>query len=119
MFGGIGLIDLVVEQLICRINMFQQPYSAPTMLGHRLSVSLHWLQLQIGMNESPLCLSYSKYATLTPISWVKALWEQLDKYDIGLVVLYDTILMQRVDNETVMSFLEGSIALTADQAAIN
>jgi hypothetical protein len=36
-FGGIGLMDLPVEQFICRINLLQQHYGTPSALGHKLS----------------------------------------------------------------------------------
>ena len=35
-FGGIGLVDLPIEQVICHIN-----YGTPSSLGCKLSVSLH------------------------------------------------------------------------------
>ena len=93
-FGGIGLIDLPVEQFICRINLLQQHYGTPSGLGHKLSVSIHWLQLQLDTAGSPFKLPYEKHSNLAPISWTKCLWELLDKYDVGLHLGYDSLPVQ-------------------------
>jgi hypothetical protein len=70
-FGGVGLIDLPIEQFICCTNIFMQHYGTPSSLGHKLSMSIPWLQLQLGCLESPFSLPYSRWAHLAPISWTK------------------------------------------------
>lgn len=75
-FGGIGLMDLTIEQFICRINIFTQHYGTPSSLGRKLSTSIHWLQLQIGCLGSPFCLPYTKWSHLSPICWTKCFGRQ-------------------------------------------
>jgi hypothetical protein len=118
-FGGIGLIDLTVEQFICFINLFQQHYGTPSALGHKLSASIHWLQLQIGTTSSPFQMPYHKYAHLAPISWVKSLWELLDQYDIGLQIRYNSIPSQREGDMSIMDFLDRELATNECRAAAN
>lgn len=51
-------------------------------IGHKLSTSLHWLQLQVGCLVSPLSLPYSTWAHLTPLCWTKCFWESICRYDV-------------------------------------
>lgn len=104
-FGGVGLIDLPIEQFICHINIFQQHYGSPSSIGHKLSVSLHWLQLQIGTADCPFTVDYNTWAHLSPLCWTKCFWETLDKYNVGLEMTYSTLKMQREGDCTIMSFL--------------
>jgi hypothetical protein len=39
-FGGFGLLSLLTEQLISRVNMLMQHYHASTNLGRKLDASL-------------------------------------------------------------------------------
>jgi hypothetical protein len=68
-FGGIGLLHLPTEQLICRLNILQQHYGTQSTVGQKLSCSLHWLQIQLGHNDNPLLLDYSQWNPLTCRSW--------------------------------------------------
>ncbi len=67
-FGGIGLLDLSIEQHICRINLFCQHYGSPSTIGLKLSASLHWLQMYLGCIGNPLLLDYSEWGHLAPSS---------------------------------------------------
>lgn len=118
-FGGIGLMDLPVEQFICRINLLQQHYGTPSGLGHKLSASIHWLQLQLGTAGSPFNLPYVKHSNLAPISWTKCLWELLDKYDVGLHLEYDSLPIQRDGDMEVMVFLDRFLSNSCLRASVN
>jgi hypothetical protein len=58
MFGGFGLFNLAMEQLISRINMFFQHYHTPSNISKKLDLSLHYLQLQTDTPHNPLTLDY-------------------------------------------------------------
>ena len=118
-FGGVGLIDLPVEQFICRINIFMQHYGTPTALGHKLSTSLHWLQLQIGSLDSPLSLPYSKWAHLSPLCWTKCFWESICRYKVDMRILYPSLPIQRVGDKSIMDFLLPHMTSSARMASIN
>jgi hypothetical protein len=73
-FGGFGLFNLPVKQLICRVNMLMQHYHTSTNLSRKLDASLRYLQLQLGMPHNPLLLNSDIWGHLAPLSWVKMLW---------------------------------------------
>jgi hypothetical protein len=73
-FGGFGLFNLPVEQLICRVNMLMQHYHTLTNLSRKLNASLRYLQLQLGTPHNPLLLDYDTWGHLAPLLWVKMLW---------------------------------------------
>jgi len=85
-FGGFGLLSVTTEQLICRINMLLQHYHTSTNLSRILdaSLSLRYLQLQLGMPHNPVTLDYDKLGYLAPLSWVKMLWRSLHHFIIHL-----------------------------------
>ncbi len=50
-FGGFGLLNLAMEQLIGRLNLMLQHYHTPSNLSKKLDVSLKLLQLQVGSHK--------------------------------------------------------------------
>ena len=59
-FGRFGLFDFATKQLIGRLNLLLQHYNTGSLLSKKLDASLRYLQLQLGTNICPLCLSYDK-----------------------------------------------------------
>jgi hypothetical protein len=90
-FGGFGLFNLPVKQLICQVNMLMQHYHTLTNLSRKLDASLRYLQLQLGMPQNPLLLDYDKWGHLAPLLWVKMLWQMLHHSNIHLHMAYLTI----------------------------
>ncbi len=76
-FGGFGLFNLPMKQLICRINILLQHYHTLTVLSRKLDASFWYLQLQLGTPYNPLTLPFEKWGHLAPLSWVKILWSSL------------------------------------------
>jgi hypothetical protein len=118
-FGGVGLIDLPVEQFICRINIFMQHYGTPTALGHKLSTSIHWLQLQVGCLDSPFSLPYAQWSHLSPLCWTKCFWETIDRYDVDMRILYASLPIQRTGDKSIMEFLLPLMTTPSIMASIN
>jgi hypothetical protein len=104
-FGGIGLLHLPTEQLICRLNILQQHYGTQSTVGQKLTCSLCWLQIQLGHNDNPLLLDYSKWHHLTCRSWWVELWQSLDNSPVQLRLAYQRQLPPRRNDVTIMSFL--------------
>jgi hypothetical protein len=67
-FGGFGLFNLPVEQLIGRVNMLMQHYHTSTNLSRKLDASLRYLQLQLGTTHNPFLLDYAVWGHLAPLS---------------------------------------------------
>lgn len=104
-FGGIGLLHLPTEQLICRLNILQQHYASSSTVGLKLSCSLHWLQIQLGHDDNPLLLDYDKWSFLTCRSWWVELWHSLHKSSITLTLRYKRHPKPRKNDMTIMGFL--------------
>jgi hypothetical protein len=100
-FGGFGLFDLTVEQLICRVNMLMQHYHTPTNLSRKLDTSLQYLQLQLGTPPNPFLLDYSVWGHLAPILWVMMLWQTLHHFDIHLYMAYPNIALPRERDQVI------------------
>ncbi len=101
-FGGFGLFNLRVEQLICQVNLLMQHYHTSTNLSRKLDASLRYLQLQLGMPHNPLLLDYAKWGHLAPLSWVKMLWWSLHHFDIHLHMAYPTIAFPQERDQVIM-----------------
>ena len=92
-FGGFGLFNLPIEQLICRVNMLMQHYHTSTNLSWKPDASLRYLQLQLGMPHNPLLLGYDTWGHLAPLLWVKMVWQTLHHFDVHLHMAYPTIAL--------------------------
>ncbi len=104
-FGGIGLLHLPTEQLICRLNILQQHYASTSTVGRKLSCSLHWLQLQVGHDDNPLLLDYQRWSFLTCRSWWVELWQSLHNSSVTLSLQYKRQTKPRQHDKTIMGFL--------------
>ena len=118
-FGGIGLLSLPVEQFICRTSVLLQHYNTPSIIGHKLTCSLHLLQLQIGTNGNPLLLPFRIYGHLTPNSWISRYWESLEHFPITLHMDYTTIPPPRDHDMTIMDFLQQYMSTTEISTSVN
>jgi hypothetical protein len=113
-FGGFGLFNLPVEQLICHVNMLMQHYHTSSNLSKKLDASLEYLQLQLGTSGSPLELDFSVWGYLAPLLWVKMLWKSLHHFNIHLHMAYPIKAIPRERDQVVikMFFSEGLDAAT-------
>ena len=101
-FGGFGLFNLTVEQLIGRVNMLMQHYHASTNFSRKLDASLRYLQLQLGTPKNPFLLDYSVWGYLAPLLWVKMLWRTLNHVDIHHYMAYPSIAPPRERDQVLM-----------------
>jgi len=118
-FGGFGLFHLPTEQLICKINVLLQHYHTSMALNKRLDTSFRYLQLQLGTPHNPLTLPFEKWGYLTPLSWVKMLWQSLDRFKIELHMKYPTILPPRERDQVIIEIAIERVYSTADIQSIN
>ncbi len=109
-FGGFGLFNLPVEQLIYRVNMLMQHYHTSTNLSRKLDASLQYLQHQLGTSHNLLLLDYNTWGHLAPLLWVKMLWWTLNHFDMHLHMSYPTIALPRERDQVRMEiFLSASL----------
>ena len=104
-FGGVGLLHLPTEQLICRINLFLQHYHTSSTLSKKLDASLRWMQLQLGTNKCPFELEYEVWGYLATLSWVKMFWRSLQSSKMEIQMVFDEIPIPRVNDMTIMDIV--------------
>jgi len=86
-FGGVGLFNFAMEQLIERLGLLLQHYRTGSCTSKKMDTSVAHLQLQLGTSTCPLDLDYNRWAFLVPLSWIKMLWHRWchhhDKTSLG------------------------------------
>ena len=116
-FGGVGMLDLVVEHTICMINIFVQHYGTGTTLAMKFTACLETLQLELGCLGNPLKEDYGCYSHLATDSWVKSFWQKLHHFRFDLHIEYNTLpLPRRHDASLVAMFVRGGYHNTRLQA---
>jgi hypothetical protein len=118
-FGGFGLFHLPTEQSICRINMLLQHNHTSTALSKKLDASFQYLQLQLGTPHNPLTPPFKRWGYLTPLSWVKMLWQSLDKFKSHLHMKYPTIPSPREKDQVIMEIILVRVFSTAEIQSFN
>ena len=102
-FGGMELFDLTTETTAATLNSFLQHYGSNTNIGITLLAALEYLQLEIGVDDCPFHYDFDTWGHLATDSWVKALWEKVDKLGITLLLEYTSIPKPRENDNTIMS----------------
>ena len=118
-FGGVGLLDLTIEQHICRINLFCQHYGSPSTIGLKLVTSIHWLQMQLGCQGNPLLLDYSLWGHLATKSWIKSFWEAVWFFPGCITLQFASIPYQRTHDCTLMNIALRAGLRTNDLLSFN
>ena len=93
--GGVGLWNFTVEQCISWLEALLQHYGTNSTIAKKMLASLESLQLEIGCAGNPLAENYQMRGGLATSCWMKAVWERIHYYDIGLILSYDKLPMPR------------------------
>ena len=93
-----GLYNLVTDTTAANLNSFLQHYNINSALGITIQATLENLQLELGVKGCPLHSDYDTWNGLATNSWIKALWEKIDKLRIKLEVVYKSIPLPREKN---------------------
>ena len=103
--GGMGLRYLMAEATAASLNLFLQHYGTDTSLGTYLTTSIENLQLELGVTGYPFQYDYGVWSRLATDSWVKSLWERIDKFDLSLELDYNTLELPRENDRPIMEWL--------------
>jgi hypothetical protein len=79
-----GLPHPGVEALIAMTNKLLMNFGCRTALGNLLRTSYSLLLLELGVSFQPLPSSYQKFSFLATHTWMKMLWEKLDKFNVTI-----------------------------------
>ena len=102
-FSGCGLLHLLTESVISRLNMFLQHWDNPAPLGQALRSSLECLQLEVGCQGCPLAEPFSFMGPHCTHSWVRSFWECVDAYSLQLVLDYASIPSPRENDIPIIT----------------
>jgi hypothetical protein len=99
--------------------MLLQHCHTSTALSKKLDASFQYLQLQLATPHNPLTLPFKKWARLTPLAWVKMLWQSLDRFKIQLHMKYPTIPTPREWDQVIMEIVLDRVSSMAEMQSIN
>jgi hypothetical protein len=83
---GAGLPHPGVEAIVEQSNKLLTHYGCCTALGTKLQTSIELLLVELGMTFQPLQLSYANFGIMVTISWLKRVWEKLDRFKFAVMV---------------------------------
>ncbi len=89
-FGGIGLFNLAIEQLIGWIKIMLQHFHTATTLSQKITASIEALQLEVGCRGNPMNKNYAEQGLLATDCWVKVVWEWAHHYNFCIYLNYPT-----------------------------
>jgi hypothetical protein len=85
-FYGTGLPHPGVEAIVEQSNKLLMHYGCCTALGTELQTSIKLLLVELGMMFQPPQLSYANFRNMVTISWLKRVWEKLDRFKFAVTV---------------------------------
>jgi hypothetical protein len=85
-FYGACLPHPGVEAIVEQSNKLLMHYGCQTALGTKLQTFLGLLLVELGMSFQPLQLSYNKFGDMVTTSWLKQVWEKLDRFNVVVMV---------------------------------
>ena len=88
-FCGMGLFNLMTKKAVVNLNAFLQHYNPDSAIGITLTTTLENLQLKLGVRKCPLLYDYDIWSGLATDSWIKSLWEKVDKLSIAVDMIYE------------------------------
>jgi hypothetical protein len=85
-FYSAGLPHPGVEAIVEQLNKPLMHYGCCTALGTKLQTSFGLLLVELGMSFQPLQLLYADYGNMVTTSWLKGVWEKLDRFKFAVMV---------------------------------
>ena len=85
-FYGIGCPNPGAECLIGQLNKLLVHYGCKSGLEIEMQVTMELLATELGMSSQPLQESYEKYRKCITNTWIKTVWEKVDKYNITIKI---------------------------------
>ena len=100
-----------------RLNLLLQHYCTGSSLSCKLSASISFLQLQLGVNVCPFDLPYGDWHYMAPLSWVKMLWRTLQVTGFELHLEHEVIPCPRKGDLLIMDRLREMAGNNVDHLA--
>ena len=101
-FCGMCLFGLTAETTAATLNSFLHHYNMGSAVRITLTTTLENLQPELGVTKYPLLYDYDTWSEVATNSWIKSLWEKVDKLRIGMNLIYDPIPLLRNRDACIM-----------------
>ena len=85
-FYGAGLPHSGVEAIVEQSNKLLMHNGCHTALGTKFQTFIRLLLVGFGMSFQPLQLSYADFGNMVTTSWLKRVWEKLDRLKSAMTV---------------------------------
>jgi hypothetical protein len=85
-FYGAGLPHPGVDAIVEQSNNLLMHYGCCTAMDTELQTSHGLLLVELGMSFQPLQLSYANFRNMVTTSWLKRVWEKLDRFRFAVTV---------------------------------
>jgi hypothetical protein len=85
-FYGASFPHPGVEAIVEQSNKLLMHYGCCTALGTELQTSIGLLLVELGMSFQPLQLSFADFGHMVTTSWLRQVWEKLDRFKFAVTV---------------------------------
>ena len=118
-FFGAGLPHVGIECTSAQVNKLLMHYGCPSHIGRELTISLGFMTLEMGISTQPLRQSFSQYSRRVTHSWLKALWEKCDEYNINIQFNDGHLKFPREKDQWLMQIFEDEGYTLIELARLN
>ena len=97
-----GLFHLMMETTAATLNIFLQHYNMDSAVGITPTTSPENLQPELGVAKFPIVYDYDTWSGLAIDSWIKSVWEKVDKLGIDVNLIYEPVSLPRNRDAYIM-----------------
>jgi hypothetical protein len=119
-FYGTGCPHPGVECLVAQITKLLIHYGCHSGLGLEMSVSMELLITELGVSAQPLCKSFLNYGSWVTHTWLRSLWEKVDKFDITVEIApLSMVPLQEGDKWFMQAVVEAGFMSAQEMKILN
>ncbi len=119
-FYGVGCTHPGVECFLAQITKLLVHYGCRLGIGLQMAVSMELLTTELGVSSHPLAESFLKYGKWVTHSWLRSLWEKVDKFDIIVEIAPIPIDPPRAGDRWIMqAMIEAGFTRSGELEIIN
>jgi hypothetical protein len=118
-FFGMGCPHPGVECLIAQLTKLLMHYGCRSGLGIQMQVSMETLLIKLGLSTRLLQESFATYGKWVTNTWLKSIWEKVDRFNITIEIAPLPIRPPRVGDQWFMqSVMETGMVTNSEELRI-